>query len=127
MNVLQFWLAAENFQDQLAAKKGQYDGQEAQNDAMILYDKYVLSLSMYNLCFVLEMDQDGQLTDQSSNYLSELSVKILYDFFLTFFFYYFFFIIGGTIVRMNLDNFSIQVLAILFSFSDFEKEHLNST
>lgn len=63
MNVLQFWLAAENFQDQLAAKKGQYDGQEAQNDAMILYDKYVLSLSMYNLCFVLEMDQDGQLTD----------------------------------------------------------------
>lgn len=40
MNVLQFWLAADNFQDQLAAKKGQYDGQEAQNDAMILYDKY---------------------------------------------------------------------------------------
>lgn len=41
MNVLQFWLAADNFQNQLAAKKGQYDGQEAQNDAMILYDKYV--------------------------------------------------------------------------------------
>lgn len=40
MNVLQFWMAGENFQDQLAAKKGQYDGQEAQNDAMILYDKY---------------------------------------------------------------------------------------
>ncbi|KAM9846495.1 A-kinase anchor protein 10, mitochondrial isoform 3-T3 [Aulostomus maculatus] len=40
MNVLQFWLAADNFQNQLAAKKGQYDGQEAQNDAMILYDKY---------------------------------------------------------------------------------------
>uniref|UniRef100_A0A672P945 A-kinase anchoring protein 10 n=1 Tax=Sinocyclocheilus grahami TaxID=75366 RepID=A0A672P945_SINGR len=40
MNVLQFWLAAENFQDHLASKKGQYDGQEAQNDAMILYDKY---------------------------------------------------------------------------------------
>lgn len=39
MNVLQFWLAADNFQNQLAAKKGQYDGQEAQNDAMILYDK----------------------------------------------------------------------------------------
>lgn len=51
MNVLQFWLAAENFQDQLAAKKGQYDGQEAQNDAMILYDKYVLSEIQYNLCF----------------------------------------------------------------------------
>ncbi|MBN3308308.1 AKA10 protein, partial [Amia calva] len=40
VNVLQFWLAADNFQDQLAAKRGQYDGQEAQNDAMILYDKY---------------------------------------------------------------------------------------
>lgn len=39
VNVLQFWLAADNFQSQLAAKKGQYDGQEAQNDAMILYDK----------------------------------------------------------------------------------------
>lgn len=39
VNVLQFYLAADNFQDQLAAKKGQYDGQEAQNDAMILYDK----------------------------------------------------------------------------------------
>lgn len=51
MNVLQFWLAAENFQDQLAAKKGQYDGQEAQNDAMILYDKYVLSQIQYNLWF----------------------------------------------------------------------------
>ncbi|KAL0994427.1 hypothetical protein UPYG_G00122060 [Umbra pygmaea] len=40
VNILQFWLAADNFQDQLAAKAGQYDGQEAQNDAMILYDKY---------------------------------------------------------------------------------------
>ena len=41
VNILQFWLAADNFQSQLAAKKGQYDGQEAQNDAMILYDKWV--------------------------------------------------------------------------------------
>ncbi|OWK07185.1 hypothetical protein Celaphus_00016922 [Cervus elaphus hippelaphus] len=40
VNILQFWLAADNFQSQLAAKKGQYEGQEAQNDAMILYDKY---------------------------------------------------------------------------------------
>lgn len=39
VNILQFWLVADNFQVQLAAKKGQYDGQEAQNDAMILYDK----------------------------------------------------------------------------------------
>lgn len=46
VNILQFWLAADNFQSQLAAKKGQYDGQEAQNDAMILYDKWVL-LKMY--------------------------------------------------------------------------------
>lgn len=72
MNVLQFWLAAENFQDQLAAKKGQYDGQEAQNDAMILYDKYVLFEVQCNLCFstllglfglLLGMDQDGQLNN----------------------------------------------------------------
>uniref|UniRef100_UPI00398E9E26 A-kinase anchor protein 10, mitochondrial isoform X2 n=2 Tax=Pristiophorus japonicus TaxID=55135 RepID=UPI00398E9E26 len=40
VNILQFWLVADNFQAQLAAKNGQYDGQEAQNDAMILYDKY---------------------------------------------------------------------------------------
>ncbi|KAJ1185908.1 hypothetical protein NDU88_002694 [Pleurodeles waltl] len=40
VNVLQFWLAADNFQSQLAVKKGQYDGQEAQNDAMVLYDRY---------------------------------------------------------------------------------------
>lgn len=40
VNILQFWLAADNFQAQLAAKNGQYDGQEAQNDAMILYDRY---------------------------------------------------------------------------------------
>lgn len=39
VNTLQFWLAADNFQVHLASKKGQYDGQEAQNDAMILYDK----------------------------------------------------------------------------------------
>lgn len=62
VNVLQFWLAADNFQSQLAAKKGQYDGQEAQNDAMILYDKWVLftedlictseiKMHKLNLCF----------------------------------------------------------------------------
>lgn len=47
VNVLQFWLAADNFQSQLAAKKGQYDGQEAQNDAMILYDKWGSSTIMF--------------------------------------------------------------------------------
>lgn len=51
MNVLQFWLAAENFQDQLAAKNGQYDGQEAQNDAMILYDKYGFSQHSFGRLF----------------------------------------------------------------------------
>ncbi|XP_066298167.1 A-kinase anchor protein 10, mitochondrial-like isoform X1 [Branchiostoma lanceolatum] len=40
MNLLQFWLAANNFQLTLASKQGQYDGLEAQNDAMVLYDKY---------------------------------------------------------------------------------------
>lgn len=47
VNVLQFWLAADNFQSQLAAKEGQYDGQEAQNDAMILYDKWGSSTILY--------------------------------------------------------------------------------
>lgn len=48
VNILQFWLATDNFQSQLAAKKGQYDGQEAQNDAMILYDKWVLLIDVFN-------------------------------------------------------------------------------
>lgn len=49
VNILQFWLAADNFQSQLAAKKGQYDGQEAQNDAMILYDKWVLLIGVFSI------------------------------------------------------------------------------
>lgn len=49
VNILQFWLAADNFQSQLAAKKGQYDGQEAQNDAMILYDKWVLLIEIFSI------------------------------------------------------------------------------
>lgn len=56
VNILQFWLAADNFQSQLAAKKGQYDGQEAQNDAMILYDKWVLLMySAFGECWVFDM------------------------------------------------------------------------
>ncbi|XP_006908477.1 A-kinase anchor protein 10, mitochondrial [Pteropus alecto] len=51
VNILQFWLAADNFQSQLAAKKGQYDGQEAQNDAMILYDKYFSLQATHSLGF----------------------------------------------------------------------------
>ncbi|KAK9412576.1 A-kinase anchor protein 10 mitochondrial [Crotalus adamanteus] len=51
VNILQFWLAADNFQSQLASKEGQYDGQEAQNDAMILYDKYFSLQSTHPLGF----------------------------------------------------------------------------
>ncbi|XP_041348030.1 A-kinase anchor protein 10, mitochondrial-like [Gigantopelta aegis] len=38
--LLQFWLAADNFQQHLTTQRGSYDGIQAQNDAMILYDKY---------------------------------------------------------------------------------------
>lgn len=41
MNLLQFWMAAENFQQHLASRFGHYDPIEAQNDAMVFYDKYV--------------------------------------------------------------------------------------
>lgn len=61
VNVLQFWLAADNFQSQLAAKKGQYDGQEAQNDAMILYDKWgsstVIFLKLWFLSLYFHVPQ----------------------------------------------------------------------
>ncbi|XP_071944999.1 A-kinase anchor protein 10, mitochondrial-like [Antedon mediterranea] len=40
LNLLQFYLAADNFQQQLLTQEGQYDGMEAQSDAMVLYDKY---------------------------------------------------------------------------------------
>ncbi|XP_033118787.1 A-kinase anchor protein 10, mitochondrial-like [Anneissia japonica] len=40
LNLLQFYLAADNFQQQLLTEQGQYDGMEAQSDAMVLYDKY---------------------------------------------------------------------------------------
>ncbi|KAF4524262.1 hypothetical protein B566_EDAN008810 [Ephemera danica] len=39
-SLLEFWLAATNFQQQLLEKVGSYDAMEAQNDAIILYDKY---------------------------------------------------------------------------------------
>ncbi|XP_063220784.1 A-kinase anchor protein 10, mitochondrial [Bacillus rossius redtenbacheri] len=38
--LLEFWLAAVNFQQQLLEKGSAYDPLEAQSDAMILYDKY---------------------------------------------------------------------------------------
>lgn len=38
--LLEFWLAATNFQQQLQEQKDRYDPIEAQNDAVVLYDKY---------------------------------------------------------------------------------------
>ncbi|XP_071446597.1 A-kinase anchor protein 10, mitochondrial [Hetaerina americana] len=38
--LLEFWLAANNFQQQLAEQNGCYNPIEAQDDAIILYDKY---------------------------------------------------------------------------------------
>ena len=38
-SLLEFWLAATNFQQQLLEKVGAYDAIEAQNDAIIFYDK----------------------------------------------------------------------------------------
>lgn len=38
--LLEFWLAATNFQQQLQEQKDCYDPVEAQNDAVVLYDKY---------------------------------------------------------------------------------------
>ncbi|KAK7870728.1 hypothetical protein R5R35_009880 [Gryllus longicercus] len=39
-NLLEFWMSAENFHQQLMSRKGNYDVLEAQSDAIILYDKY---------------------------------------------------------------------------------------
>ncbi|KAK7488210.1 hypothetical protein BaRGS_00020517 [Batillaria attramentaria] len=39
-HLMQFWMAADNFQQQLIQQAGQYDGMQAQSDAMILYDRF---------------------------------------------------------------------------------------
>jgi A-kinase anchor protein 10 len=39
-SLVEFWLAAVNFEQHLRDKKGNYDSVEAQNDAIVLYDKY---------------------------------------------------------------------------------------
>lgn len=39
-NLLEFWMSAENFNQHLMIKKGNYDASEAQSDAIVLYDKY---------------------------------------------------------------------------------------
>lgn len=38
-DLLQFWLATDNFQQHLLSCDGHYDGIQAQSDAMIIYDK----------------------------------------------------------------------------------------
>lgn len=38
-SLVEFWLAAVNFEQHLRDQKGNYDPVEAQNDAIILYDK----------------------------------------------------------------------------------------
>lgn len=39
-HLVDFLLIADNFRNQYLAKEGQYDGLQAQDDAMVLYDKY---------------------------------------------------------------------------------------
>lgn len=39
IDLLQCWLAIDNFQQQLSSQHGKYDGIEAQNDAMVIYEK----------------------------------------------------------------------------------------
>jgi len=39
MNLLQCWLELDSFQQQLASQQGHYDIQQAQSDAMVIYDK----------------------------------------------------------------------------------------
>ncbi|XP_023716120.1 A-kinase anchor protein 10, mitochondrial isoform X2 [Cryptotermes secundus] len=39
-SLVEFWLATVNFEQHLIDKKGDYDPVEAQNDAIVLYDKY---------------------------------------------------------------------------------------
>lgn len=38
-DLLQFWLATDNFQQHLLSCDGHYDGMQAQSDAMVIYDK----------------------------------------------------------------------------------------
>ncbi|XP_005106289.1 A-kinase anchor protein 10, mitochondrial [Aplysia californica] len=39
-DLMQLWLAADNFQQQLSAAGPGYDWEQAQNDAMVIYDRY---------------------------------------------------------------------------------------
>lgn len=50
-NLLEFWLAATNLQQQLEQQKQFYDPVEAQSDAVVLYDKYFSLQAHYPLGF----------------------------------------------------------------------------
>jgi A-kinase anchor protein 10 len=39
ITLLQFLMAVDNFQEHLTAQMGCYDGMQAQDDAMVIYDK----------------------------------------------------------------------------------------
>ncbi|XP_013068214.2 A-kinase anchor protein 10, mitochondrial-like isoform X1 [Biomphalaria glabrata] len=39
-DLMQMWLAVDNFQQQLTSTNGSYDAEQAQADAMVIYDKY---------------------------------------------------------------------------------------
>uniref|UniRef100_A0A8C6RQJ6 A kinase anchor protein 10 n=1 Tax=Nannospalax galili TaxID=1026970 RepID=A0A8C6RQJ6_NANGA len=104
VNILQFWLAADNFQSQLAAKKGQYDGQEAQNDVFLpgflssnLYYKYLndlihsvrgdeflggnVSLATHgSVCLPEESHSGGSDGSTSQSSVKKASIKILKNF-----------------------------------------------
>ena len=49
-NLLRFWIAVDNFQTHLSSLEGNYDGNQTQSDAMILYDKYVIKIKIEILC-----------------------------------------------------------------------------
>lgn len=44
--LIEFWMAADNFCSHLQEQEGNYDSIQAQTDAMVLYDKYVVQLPM---------------------------------------------------------------------------------
>ncbi|CAG2228588.1 AKAP10 [Mytilus edulis] len=45
-NILQFWIAVENFEKHLRSHESGYDGMQAQADAMVLYDKFTFLISV---------------------------------------------------------------------------------
>lgn len=54
-SLVEFWLAAVNFEQHLRDKKGDYDSVEVQNDAIVLYDKWVCTVVGTELATVLQL------------------------------------------------------------------------